>query len=273
MAFMKYLLITILSLLITYSVLGDTKEKNDSVYIPLYPLTDHQSYQGGEYLSFTLNYGFVTGGRGYFTVNDTIIHNKKVYHIVGRGETTGLADMIFKVRDSYESFVDPQTNLPVKAIRNIREGRYRYYNEVVFDRDSSLVKSQKSGNHNVQDGILDIISAFYYARNHKFNDNMKEGEIIEFMTYFSDKPYPLRIKYRGIDMVKTQYGKIECYKFSPVTEVGRAFETEDDMQVWITHDRNRIPVKIKFDLKVGSFTCEIDGFKGLKYPFESIVLD
>ncbi len=273
MAFMKYLFTYILFILFTASLLADTTEKKDSVYIPLYPLTEHESYQGGEYLSFTLNYGFVTGGKGYFTVNDTVIHNKKLFHIVGRGETTGLADVIFKVRDRYESYVDPATNLPIKSIRNIREGRYRYYNEVTYDRDSSIVTSQKSGTHKVQDGILDIIAAFYYARNHKFNDNMTKGEVIEFMTYFSDEPFPLRIKYKGVEKIKTKYGHIECYKFSPVTEVGRAFETEDDMQVWITKDKNRIPVKIKFELKVGSFTCEIDGFKGLKHPFESIIIE
>lgn len=238
--------------------------------IPRYPLTDHIAYHHGEELVFTLNYGFITGGMGYLTVNDTVINNQVVQHVVARGETVGVADVLYKIRDRYESFIDPATNLPVKAVRSIREGRYRYYNEVMYNRDSSQVESKKSGVHDVPQGILDILSAFYFARNHKFNDNLKEGEVIEFMTYFSDELFPLRIRYRGTEVIHTKFGKVECYKFSPVTEVGRAFKTEDDMHVWISRDDNRIPLKIKFNLAVGSFTCNLDQFRGLKNPFSSV---
>lgn len=237
---------------------------------PQYKLTKHRAYYGGEELVFTLNYGFVTGGKGYLTVKDTMINNVKVQHVVGRGETVGLADVLYKIRDRYESYIDEKTQLPVKAVRSIHEGRYRYYNEVTYDRDSSEVFSQKSGKHKVPENILDILSAFYFARNHKFNDQLIKDEVIEFMTYFSDEQFPLRIRYRGTEVIKTKFGKVECYKFSPVTEVGRAFKTEDDMHVWITKDKNRLPVRIKFDLSVGSFVCDLDEFKGLKHPFESI---
>ena len=54
-------------------------------------------------------------------------------HVVGLGKTVGLADAIYKVRDQYESYINPTNGLPVKSVRNIQEGRYRYYNEVLFD--------------------------------------------------------------------------------------------------------------------------------------------
>jgi len=267
---MKRLTCNIIGLLISFSLFAAQEEKKDTAYIAPYPLTKHQSYKGGEHLTFTLNYGIVTGGKCYLSVRDTVLNNKKVHHVVGRGVTVGLADVLYKIRDRYESYIDVKTNEPVKAIRSIREGRYRYYNEVEYLRASSQVRSKKSGHHDVQKGILDILSAFYFARNHKFNKHLKKNEIIEFMTYFSDENFPLRIRYRGIETIKTDFGQIECYKFSPVTEVGRSFKTEDDMHVWITRDANRIPVRVKFNLAVGSFTCNLEEFKGLKYPFSSI---
>lgn len=267
---MKSFIFLLTLILISYTSVTKGQDKADTVYIPSYPLTKHQAYQGGEVLVFTLNYGFVTGGKAYLLVKDTVFNGKITHHVVGKGETVGMADVIYKIRDRYESFIDPKTQLPVKAVRSIREGRYRYYNEVTYNRDSSTVFSQKSGIHPVQDSILDILSAFYFARNHKFDNNLKENEIIEFMTYFSDENFPLRIRYRGTETIKTKFGKVECYKFSPVTEVGRAFKTEDDMHVWISKDKNRIPVKVKFNLAVGSFTCNLEEFKGIKYPFDSI---
>ncbi len=231
------------------------------------------SYAPGEELVYSLNFGIFKGGEGRLLVKDTVLFGNKVHHIIATGYTVGLADALYRIRDRYESFVDPQTDLPVKSIRSIREGRYRYYNEVVFEHqdDSAKVFSQRSGKHWVPANIQDILSAFYFARQHIFNDQMQEGEIIEIMTYFSDELFPLRIRYRGTEIIQTIFGKMECYLFSPVTEVGRAFKTEDDMQVWITRDDNRLPVRIRFNLKVGSFVANMDRFRGLKNPFSSVV--
>jgi hypothetical protein len=234
-----------------------------------------QIYGPGEELMYSLNYGFIKGGEANLSVKDTVLEGKTVHHIIARGKTVGLADAIYKIRDRYESFVDPGTDLPVKSIRSIREGGYRYYNEVFYEHqhvDSAKIRSQKSGEHWVPKNIQDILSAFYYARKHKFNDNLHEGDMIEIMTYFSDELFPLRIRYKGTEVINTSLGKLECYKFVPVTEVGRVFKNEDDMQVWITRDKNCIPVRIRFEIKVGAFVCNLEQFRGLKNPFSSLVV-
>ena len=231
-------------------------------------------YQPGEELIYSLKYGFIKGGEAKLLVRDTVLAGKDLHHVVATGKTVGMADVIYKVRDTYESFIDPETDLPFKAIRNIREGSYRYYNEVLFEHehaDSAKVKSKKSGEHWVPENIQDILSAFYYARKHKFNDDLEKGDMIEIMTYFSDELFPLRIRYRGIEAIDTPLGKLECYLFVPVTEVGRAFKNEDDMQVWISRDRNKVPVKIRFKLRVGAFTCNLEKFRGLPNPFSSFI--
>ncbi|MCA1744967.1 MAG: DUF3108 domain-containing protein [Bacteroidales bacterium] len=233
----------------------------------------HKSFGPGEELHYVMNYGFIRGGEGLLSVRDTVVNGRAVYHMVGKAKTSGLADKIFRVRDVYESFYDPQTQLPIKSIRNISEGRYRWYNESLFEhgKDSTRVLSQRSGEKYVVPNIYDIVSAFYVSREKHFNDNMKEGQIITLQTYFADEEFPLRIRYRGLETINTHFGQLECYKFSPVTEVGRSFKTEDDMHIWITRDDNRVPVRIRFNLKVGSFVCDLERFRGLKNPFSSFV--
>ena len=235
------------------------------------PAKKVNSYGPGEFLEYSLNYGFIKGGKGYLTVNDTLINGVKVNHVVAKGETVGLADALFSVRDRYESFIDPTNDLPVKSVRSIKEGRYKYYDEVTYNHDSLYVVSKLKGTQPVPSRIQDILSAFYYARNFKFNDSLKKDEIIEIMTYFSNELFPLRIRYRGIENVSTKFGDVQCYRFSPVTEKGRAFATEDDMHVWISRDNNRIPVRIQFDLSVGSFNCVLENYKNLKNPFISLI--
>lgn len=232
--------------------------------------TGHVAYKDGESLIYTVKYGVLTGGKGYFSVNDTIINGIRTNHVVCKGVTSGLPDVFFKVRDVYESFIDPQTQLPVKAIRNISEGRYRYYDEIVYDHTANKVHTIKKGTETVPTQTLDIVSAFYHARNNTFDDNLDIGDTIMYTTYFAGEVFPLRIKYRGRECIKTKFGNIMCHKFSPITEVGRSFKTEDNMQVWITCDGNRLPIKIQFDMWAGSFVCELTSYKGLKYPIKTI---
>ena len=243
----------------------------------LYPQHEPSSYQSfgpGEDLTYAVRYGFIKGGEGHFAVTDTLIDGKHINHIVCGGQTTGVADVFYKVRDTYESYMDPKTQLPLMSKRNIREGRYRYNDCVTYNRtDTTLHKWIKRRDKEpetkvipTKDGIVDIVGAFYHARNNAFNDNLQVGDTVIYNTYFSDEEFTLRILFRGIETVETKIGKIECYKFSPVTEVGRAFKSNDDMHIWISRDKNRIPVKVLFDLRVGSFVCEITDAKGLKYP-------
>lgn len=149
--------------------------------IPLYKLTNHKAYQPGEELNFSLSYGFITGGSASLCVSSANVNGKQVHRLIGTGRTTGFTDVLYKIRDTYESYVNPVDDLPVKAIRNINEGKYRYYNEVTFNRNNSTVNSQKSGVHSVQEGILDILSAIYFARNNNMNNSMKVGDVIEFI--------------------------------------------------------------------------------------------
>jgi hypothetical protein len=233
------------------------------------------AYQSGEYLKYTLKYGFITGGYVSFSVSDTLWNGRMAHEVVLQASTSGFVDVVFKLRDRYTSIIDTVTHQPLKSVRDIREGGYRYYNEVTYDyasvvEDSIQIHSQKSGVVQVPVYIQDILSAFYYARRFDFNDDMESGEVLSYVCYFGDEIFTLRIRYMGVEMIDTKYGQMECYLFHPVTEVGRMFKTEEDLKVWISRDDNRIPVKVKVNLKVGSFTCELDEFKGLRNPFSCI---
>ena len=234
-----------------------------------------RSFVSGEDLTYTVRYGFVTGGLGHFTVRDTTINGRRVNHIVCAGQTTGVADVFFKVHDSYESYLDAETQKVVMSKRNIREGKYKYNDVVTYDNRSHLIsksirKRDKPEIHATQSApvdIIDMVGAFYHARNNAFSDNLSVGDTISYETFFSNEIFPLRIVYRGKETIKTKLGKIECLKLSPVTEVGRTFNSDDDMHLWITNDGNHLPVKIQFDLTVGSFVCELTDASGLKNPY------
>lgn len=233
-------------------------------------------YQPGEKLSYTVHYGPVTGGEAKLELIPDTFAGKEVWHTKLVGKTTGMADAVFKVLDTYECYLEPSTGLPLKSIRNIKEGRYRKYNIVLFDhytrQDSAILNSDLTGIHIAQKGIHDILTAFYWFRSHNLPDiyNLKKGETITIMTWFTDELFPLRLKYVGTEDVKTKLGKIKCYKFNPVTETGRLFKTEEDVTFWFSTDKNYLPVKIRFDIFVGAFIVDIVSYEGLLYDLKTI---
>ncbi len=233
----------------------------------------NMSYKPGEKVHYSIHYGVITGGTAKIEIKVDTLSGKTVWHSMMEAKTTGITDAFFRVLDIYESFIDPQTRLPVKSIRNVREGRYKKYNEVLFDHttrsDSAILTSDLTGIHITEKGIHDILSCFYWFRSSILPGKILEkGEMITIVTWFTDELYPIRLRYMGTDEIKTKHGKIHCYRFNPVTETGRLFSTEEGVSFWFSADKNFLPVKIRFDIFVGSFEVEMTDYEGLAYPLE-----
>jgi hypothetical protein len=172
------------------------------------------------------------------------------------------------VYDVYESYFDIATNLPDKAIRNISEGNYKYYDEVEYNQEESYVVSRRNGKVPVPKKTLDMASVLYYVRRLDFT-GLKINDVISLDTYFGDALFPFYIVYKGKEVISVSEGKYVCHKFVPVVEPGRIFANKDDMTIWFTDDENKIPTRIKFDILVGSFKCDLIKCENLKYPLES----
>jgi hypothetical protein len=233
-----------------------------------------RAYQPGEKVDYVIHYGAINGGVATLEIKRDSSTGKELWHSSMIAMTTGLADAFFRVKDIYEVYMDPQTELPLTSIRNISEGRYKKYNVVTFDHnsrpDSAVLSSDLTGIHITQHGIHDILSCFYWFRNHILPgiDTIKKGDLITIMTWFTDELYPIRMRFMGTEEIKTRAGRIRCHKFNPVTETGRLFKTEEDVSFWFSADKNFLPVKIRFNIFVGAFLVELTNYEGLLYPLD-----
>lgn len=238
------------------------------VNISLYGNFQDSTFKAGEQLKYIMHYGWIDGGVASLTLKIVEYKGKSVYYAKAIGETIGITDLIYNVHDIYESYFDIETGLPYFAIRNCEEGpRYKSYNEVSFDHDENTVESLKSGRHEVPDNILDMVSAFYFMRKNVFN-TLNKDTVLQTTTYFLDKIYHLRIRFMGIETIDTRLGRFKCMKFCPVVESGRVFDTEEDVSIYISNDKNYLPIRIRLDLMVGSFKADLIEFSGIANEFE-----
>lgn len=230
------------------------------------------AYDVGEWFKFRIHYGIVTAGYATLEVKEAVKNNKKVFHAVGRGYTTGMSKLFFKVDDNYESYIDKVTGNPYQYVRKIDEGGYKKDQEGFFNQttDKVTVKDYKNNTEKtfeVPNNVQDIVSTFYYLRNHPSIDKLKVGESISIDMFFDDETTKFKLKFMGREDLKTKFGTIPTMIFRPYVQAGRVFKEQESLTVWISDDDNKMPIRIKASLAVGSLKADLDGFKGLKHSF------
>jgi Protein of unknown function (DUF3108) len=236
------------------------------------------AFEVGEWFKFRIHYGLINAGYATLEVKDATIKGKKIFHAVGRGYTTGMAKMLFKVEDNYESYFDRLTSKPYQYVRKIDEGGYTKNQEGFFNQDTNkiLVKDYKNNTEktvSVTENVQDIVSTFYYLRNHPAVDKIKVGEYIPVDMFFDDEITKFKLKFIGRQDIDTKFGKVPCMVFRPLVQAGRVFKEQESLTVWISDDDNKIPVSIKANLAIGSLKADLDGFKGLKSSFKIKIED
>ena len=208
----------------------------------------------------TLNYKVYVGiiGVGEASIKIGMKTGSCDYSIDAEAWTIGLVKVITKVHYHFKTCIDEQTGLPIEAIRYVMEGREESYKVVQYDHvsreDSTIISRQDYDPVVVEKGIYDIMSGYLHFWKDFPPGYLEPGHEILIHTYFIDEIYDLRIVYAGKEIIETKKGKISCYKYMPITEVGRFFKTENDITLWITDDKDFLPVRIKLDLRLGSLT-------------------
>lgn len=252
--------VTIFLIIIFYNSVAQNNKKKYKDSIP----NINTAYKPGEYLKYKVKYAFVSTGYAEMRIDMEQIGHDWYYSVKAIARTSGLARQFASVSDKYESYIDITTGLPIRAVRNIHENRYRKFNEIIFRRKDNTVISLNTGEHKVPPGTHDILSAFYFARKYIFKHELNKNDIIDITTFFSEELYVAKIKYKKTEKIRTAFGKMKCLKFVPVLVENTPFKKENDLQVWFSDDGNFIPVKIKLKLDYGSVKCELKEYKGLK---------
>ncbi|XMO87710.1 DUF3108 domain-containing protein [Algibacter sp. AS12] len=235
------------------------------------------AFQDGEWFKFKMSYSnWLKAGNATLAVKDATLNGKDVYHVVGKGWTTGMIKWFFKVKDRYETYFDKQTIMPYKFVRNIDEGGHTKDLEIDFDQvnNKAHVTDNKHKTKKVfttKPNIQDMVSTFYYLRNNLKTDKLKIGDEVQIDMFFDEENYGFKLKYLGEETIDTEFGDIESLKFRPYVMAGRVFKEEESLTLWVSKDKNKVPLRIKADLAVGSLRADLEAFKGLKHPFKVVV--
>ncbi len=230
----------------------------------------NNTYQIGESLKYSIKYGPIKAVNTEILVyGDTTIRSRDCYHIVYNARTVPLFDNFFKVDDTYETFIDKSGQFPLRFTRRVHEGNYKRKNVLEFFHEQGKVWSQyRKKVFDINPYTHDILSAYFYIRTLNLK-KYKKGDIITLENFSDRKNYKLDIKIHKRDLIETDLGVFKTVVVEPLVLGAGLFKSEGKIMIWMTDDKNNIPLRIAIKVAVGSLKAEINEIKGNRYKLTS----
>ncbi|UPL48379.1 DUF3108 domain-containing protein [Hymenobacter sublimis] len=234
----------------------------------------NSSFERGEVLQYKVHYGLINAAEATIEVDDAVhrINERPCYRATVTGRTLGSFDYFLRIRDTWRSYIDTTSILPQRFFRNIEEKSYRKRETIDFDhqRDIVNVESHKKDKNDVKKGtfktpnnVQDLVSGFYFLRTLNY-DQRRPGEVIKVQGFFDNDVFNMDVIYKGRETVETKAGVIRAIRLVPKMPSNKLFKGENAISVYLSDDRNKVPVLIQAEMFVGSVKVDMYKYKGLR---------
>ncbi|MEO9870127.1 DUF3108 domain-containing protein [Ekhidna sp.] len=225
-------------------------------------------FKPGEKLTYNMKFGWFNIGEAVVWLDPELHYpngtNKPHYKIQFQVATASWFRVFSKLSFCMESLIEVDELKPLRSDRDLEaknkiDIRHDYFSYA----DSISIKAyiediDKWRYHKFVQGdvpIRDAMSTFMWLRG---RDRSQFEEKIEVRTFFTNDLYefamlpgkPTSSKYNG--------RKVGALEFSLVFPESEYFESEKKGRMILSDDRNRLPLKIEIDMRVGSFVFELD---------------
>lgn len=247
--------------------IGVSNSPEQVVHDSTYREWANNAWAEGEFLKYRVHYGVMNAGELEMQVEDELmpIGKRQAYHIHAKGRSYSGFDWFYKVRDHYQTYIDNKACQPLQFSKIMEEGTYKDSDFAIFNYKTKTVSSARKGSVKFTGDVQDIISAIYYARTLNVKD-AKPGDIFPLQVYMDGEIHDLKIKFIKREVIKTDVGKINAIKIIPMVVADRVFKDQEGLELWVSDDENKMPLRVKAGLLVGSIKADIMSFNKLKHP-------
>jgi hypothetical protein len=169
------------------------------------------------------------------------------------------------VNDTFETLVNRNDFSAQLSLREEEEGKKHISRTSYFDPFENLVRyriidlSRTDSVPRVKDlprktGMQSLLSAIYYVRTFALND----GDVVCFPVSEEEENYEFEIFVRGREPLEFGDTKLHTIKIEPrLFGPGRYFNREGEMQMWLTDDERRVPVRLVAKTSAGTIIAQL----------------
>jgi len=234
-----------------------------------------KSFKEGEVLKFKIKYGWFKASEATLSVNKSKLRDQPMYHIIAEGKSTRMLDVFFRVRNRYESYTGFNDGVSHRFIRKTSEGGHTKDKMIDFFQNEKVAvvtnyKKDTISEHQLTGFTQDMVSSYYHLREIVDINDIQAGDEFVLNMFFDEQNFPFKAKYIGDEILKTDFGTVKTMVFKPYVQADRVFKEKESVTIWISKDKNKIPIKMEAKLAVGSLTAHLFEYRGLANPFNLI---
>jgi hypothetical protein len=208
-------------------------------------------------LNYIVGYSFVKCAE----INVKISENNNNIKISAVGKSCGLADLVVKVDEQYDCYIDKDDDfLPLK-IEKVSKSKDSVFNiNLDFDRENNIVTNSIAGSYKIVPNTYDFVSALLLIME---NDFFKEQTERQINLFFDNSPCILNVKFCGYKTVDDiDCKKIELKIINNQTEIKTKkflslIPTNSTHYLWVSNSQPSILVCAKISLIAGSLKIDL----------------
>lgn len=238
-------------------------------------------FKSGEYVRYGAYYNWhfiwIQSGDVEFSSDTLQYKQQKAWHLTAIGKTFKAYDLLFSVRDTFETFSRYDTFQPIYSRRAVNHAKdhsvHRYDFNYATGQIAVNIRQNKQPVYRstlpVRENTFDLLATAYNFRKFNFS-KLFVGQKVSYRMLVDRQVDDLYFRYLGKEIVKTRTGKeYRCHKVSVYLLQGDFFPGGEYMKVWFTDDQNHLPVQVETEILVGTVKALLLETKSLKYPLTS----
>ncbi len=216
-------------------------------------------YSVGEQLRFSVNWTVGNIGTAWMNVAALdSFRSEQVFRIEAGANSNKTIDLFYPVRDRFVTLIDTEELFPHKFIKRQKEGKHEEYHEFLFLQDELIRVDQVKGDTaKIVFQQQDELSIFYYFR----TLDLQVGRGLLLENFVDKQGNPLKVAVIRTEWVEVPAGRFFCFVVEPYIKSGGLFKHKGKLQIWITNDSNRIPVKVASNLEFGRIVVLLESYK------------
>jgi hypothetical protein len=209
----------------------------------------------GEKLTYQIFWGPFVVGRGTLSVAGIEpVDGHDCYHLVAKAKTSGLAEFLFPVDSTAESWLDCAGLFARKYHEDRTEGKHHKDNDTHFDYASkeTVMKSRINGREHrtpLDQHVQDVVSSLYYVRTQKLLLDSEQS----FMINAANTNYNVTIR---PDLRKKMWvrpvGDVQALRVEPTPTLNIVSANKGRMWFWLSDDARHLPLLVSTELKLGN---------------------
>ncbi len=209
----------------------------------------------GEKLTYQIFWGPFVVGRATLEVTGVEkVDNHDCYHLMAKAKTSGLAEWLFPVDSSIESWLDCRDLFSRKYREYRSEGKHHASGQTHYDYEhkevvtANLIKGREK-HFPLEQPVQDVVSSLYFVRAQKL---MLDAEST-FTVNADNTNYVVTVR---PDLRKEMWvrpvGNIQALRIEPTPTLRIVSSNKGRMWIWVSDDERRLPLLLNTELKIGN---------------------